>query len=64
MTRSKLITIIGNIGVGKSTLTDLLERYLKAKKVPADSLYQVNPFFPLVVGDRVGLKIAGRRDSS
>lgn len=48
----KLVTVIGNIGVGKSTLTDLLTKHLPAKQVPADSLFKVNPFFPLAVNDR------------
>ena len=52
MNKYKLITIIGNIGVGKSTLTDLLGKALSAAKVPADSLFKVNPFFPLTLNDR------------
>src|SRR3989344_2862847 len=52
MNRYKLITIIGNIGVGKSTLTGALEREMPAQRVPADSLFKINPFFPLTLNDR------------
>jgi deoxyguanosine kinase len=48
----KIITVIGNIGGGKSTLTKHLAHKLKAKLVKADNLYLINPFFPLAVKDR------------
>lgn len=50
--KNKFITVIGNIGVGKTTLTGVLADQLPAKKVPADSLFRVNPFFPLTLNDR------------
>lgn len=49
---NKQIVVIGNVGTGKSTLTDLLAKRMPAKKVPADSLFETNPFFPLAVQDR------------
>lgn len=52
MTKNKLITVIGNVGSGKSTLTRLLAKKLSATIVPADELYKINPFFPLAVKDR------------
>lgn len=52
MQQYKQIVIIGNVGAGKSTLTDLLVERLPAKQVPADSLFKTNPFFPLAVSDR------------
>ena len=52
MSKNKFITIIGNIASGKSTLTRLLGQRLKAKQIPADSLFRVNPFFPLALNDR------------
>lgn len=52
MKRNKFITIIGNIASGKSTLTRLLSKELRAKQIPADSLFRVNPFFPLTLNDR------------
>lgn len=33
-------------------MTRLLCRQLKAKPIPADSLFRVNPFFPLALNDR------------
>lgn len=50
--KNKTITIIGNIGSGKSTLFPLLAKKLRAKPVKADDLYLINPFFPLTVKDR------------
>ena len=50
--KNKVITIIGNIGAGKSTLCPLLVKKLQAKLVKADDLYLINPFFPLTVKDR------------
>lgn len=52
MPKNKFITIIGNIASGKSTLTRLLTKKLKASQVPADSLFRTNPFFPLALNDR------------
>lgn len=52
MSKNKFITIIGNIASGKSTLTRLLTKQLKARQIPADSLFRVNPFFPLALNDR------------
>ena len=48
----KVITVIGNIGSGKTTLTKRLAKTLKAKEIQADSLYLKNPFFPLAIKDR------------
>lgn len=48
----RFITVVGNVGSGKSTLSDLLAEALPAERVPADSLYTVNPFFPLALEDR------------
>lgn len=50
--KSKLVVVVGNVGSGKSTLTNLLAKELPAEKVPADDLFKTNPFFPLAVGDR------------
>lgn len=50
--KNKFITIIGNIASGKSTLTRLLTKKLKARQIPADSLFRINPFFPLALNDR------------
>ena len=52
MPKNKFITIIGNIASGKSTLTRLMCRKLRAKSISADSLFRVNPFFPLALNDR------------
>lgn len=54
----KLIVVIGNIATGKTTLTDLLARQLPARKVKADDLYTINPFFPLAVKDRAKWSLA------
>jgi len=51
MTKHPIITIIGNVGSGKSTLTDLLAKGLKAHQVDADSLFKINPFFSDFVKD-------------
>lgn len=48
----KLIVIIGNVGVGKSTLANILAKKLNAVKIPADDLYKTNPFFNDTVKDR------------
>jgi deoxyadenosine/deoxycytidine kinase len=52
MSSHKFITVIGNIASGKSTLTRLMGKKIKAKQIPADSLFRVNPFFPLALSDR------------
>lgn len=52
MKRNKFITVIGNIAAGKSTLVRLLSKKMPAKEIPADSLFRVNPFFPLALNDR------------
>lgn len=52
MTKNRFITVIGNIASGKSTLTRLMCQKLQAKSIPADSLFRVNPFFPLALNDR------------
>jgi deoxyadenosine/deoxycytidine kinase len=48
----KLITIVGNVASGKTTLTAILAKALKARKIDADKLYLSNPFFPLTIKDR------------
>lgn len=48
----KLITIVGNIASGKSTLTNLLSKNIPAIKVSADKFYITNPFFPMSLDDR------------
>lgn len=50
--QTKIVTIIGNIGSGKTTLSVNLAKKLKAKLIKADNLYLTNPFFPLTVRDR------------
>lgn len=50
---NKLITIVGNVATGKSTLVHMLADALPAKLVPADELYKTNPFFPLAIEDRI-----------
>ncbi len=52
MGRNKLITVIGNIASGKSTLTDLLVKNLPAIKIDSDSFYKSNRLFPLALKDR------------
>lgn len=47
-----IITIIGNIASGKSTLAQRLAGELKADFVAADELFRVNPFFQQAVTDR------------
>lgn len=43
--KSRMITVIGNIGSGKTTISPLLAKVLKAKVVPADNLFQtIDPF--------------------
>lgn len=50
--KHKLITVIGNVGAGKSTLVQLLTSLLPAHEVPADSFFEQNPFFHLAVQDQ------------
>lgn len=52
MKQSKMITIIGNIGSGKTTLTPLIAKILKAREVMADNLFQtIDPFRELYLND-------------
>jgi len=47
-----MITVIGNIGSGKTTLTPVIAKKLKAKTVMADNLFQtVDPFRELYLND-------------
>lgn len=50
--KHKHITVIGNVGTGKSTVTALLAEAMAATLVKADELYKVNPFFSLTLEDR------------
>lgn len=50
--KHRYFVIIGNVGVGKSTLSYALSEHLKAELVPADELFTTNPFFNLAVEDR------------
>lgn len=48
----QMITVIGNIGSGKTTLTPLIAKKLKAKTVMADNLFQtIDPFRELYLND-------------
>lgn len=47
-----IITVIGNIASGKSTLAQRLAEELKADFVAADELFRINPFFQEAVKDR------------
>lgn len=52
MKQSKMVTIIGNIGSGKTTLTPLIAKILKAREVMADNLFQtIDPFRELYLND-------------
>ena len=52
MKPSRMITVIGNIGSGKTTLTPVIAKKLKAKTVMADNLFQtVDPFRELYLKD-------------
>lgn len=50
--KNKFIVLVGNIGVGKSTVSKMLAQALPAQLVPADEFYKSNPFFPLAIEDR------------
>ncbi len=50
--KGKIITVIGNVGSGKTTLSLKLSKLLNARLVKADTFYLTNPFFPLAVKDR------------
>lgn len=52
MNKHPFITIIGNIGSGKSTVSRLLAERMNAQLVQADEFYKVNPFFPETVVNR------------
>lgn len=50
--KSPMVTVIGNIGSGKTTLTPLIAKKLKARTVMADNLFQtVDPFRELYLND-------------
>ncbi len=51
-TNNHLITIIGNVGAGKTTLTELLAQELPALKVDADSIFAENPYFQRFVRNK------------
>jgi len=52
MKKSQMITVIGNIGSGKTTVTPAIAKALKAKVVFADNLFQtVDPFRELYLND-------------
>lgn len=52
MQRLQMVTVIGNIGSGKTTLTPLIAKKLKAKTVMADNLFQtIDPFRELYLND-------------
>jgi deoxyadenosine/deoxycytidine kinase len=46
-----LVTLVGNIGSGKSTAMPILLEALKARPLYADDLFQVDPFAPLYLDD-------------
>lgn len=52
MNKNLCITVVGNPGTGKSTFVEWLTNRLQCKQIPADSLFQTNPFFPLALKDR------------
>lgn len=47
-----LITVIGNVGSGKSTVSKFLAKSFNAHLVSADELYKTNPFFQDTIVDR------------
>lgn len=50
--KNKSFLIMGNIGSGKSTITNLLSTELNAQEIRADELYKTNPFFKKALEDR------------
>lgn len=50
--KNKQIIIVGNVGLGKSSLSTMLAEQLSAKLIPADTFFEINPFFPLAVENR------------
>jgi deoxyadenosine/deoxycytidine kinase len=56
--KQKIITVIGNIASGKSTLAERLAQSLDAEYVAADDLYLTNPFFQAAVLDRTRWSLA------
>jgi len=54
-----LITVIGNVGSGKSTAIELLAKKMSATVVPADEFYTVSPFLPLELEDRPRWSLTG-----
>ncbi|MBU2052071.1 deoxynucleoside kinase [Patescibacteria group bacterium] len=52
MKKSRMVTVVGNIGSGKTTITPIVARSLKARHVFADNLFQtVDPFRDLYLKD-------------
>jgi deoxyadenosine/deoxycytidine kinase len=50
--KAKVVTVIGNIGSGKTTVTPVIARAIKAKRVDADDLFQtVDPFREMYLKD-------------
>ncbi|MDZ7586797.1 MAG: deoxynucleoside kinase [Patescibacteria group bacterium] len=48
----QVVTVIGNIGSGKTTVTPVIARALKAKRVDADDLFQtIDPFREMYLKD-------------
>lgn len=52
------ITVIGNVGSGKTTFSQKLSKDLDAEFVAADELYKENPFFQDAVVDRARWSLA------
>lgn len=52
MKKSQMVTVIGNIGSGKTTVTPVIARAIKAKRVDADDLFQtIDPFREMYLKD-------------
>lgn len=49
---AKIITIIGNVGSGKTSFIDYLEKQMEINKIDADSLFLSNPFLEKSLHDR------------